>query len=457
MFKLLRYYSVTSLVAILATAILLGWFYRQVATQGMVQQAERNNLTLARTVLNSVRPELIDYLCSVAAFDTDNIGRRAALPELAAAIRLLMHNNSVVRIKLYNRRGVVAFSTKTTQIGADQGNNPGFISALNGGVTSALIYRDAFHGFDDATKKNSLIETYIPVRGSPAEPVLGVFEIYTDANNLVRQNEQTGFIVMAGAPLVLMALYATLLLVVRRARNIIESQHQTLRERSETLETLSSQMMESEESHKKNIAFELHEGLAQTLAAAKWQAESDQSNHMAGDAAAASARSIVPVLQAAIEEVRTIAMDMRPPSLDDLGLLPTIDWLCREFERQHPGIRIERQIPALEGDIPSSLKIVLYRIIVSVLDDMAQQPNTEWIYLALWLDDDILILQIDDTATEALDKTAIPLAHINPQLRAGFARMEELTTLSGGAFTASHHSAGGTMLRATWKLNPDVS
>jgi two-component system NarL family sensor kinase len=160
--------------------------------------------------------------------------------------------------------------------------------------------------------------------------------------------------------------------------------------------------------------------------------------------------SIIPVLQQAIHEVRTIATDLRPPSLDDLGFLPTLNWLCREFEQQHPGMSIERQVPLQEQDIPAPLKVILYRIIVSVLDDLAQHTNTGRIHLGLWLDDHALILLIDDTATEMLDRTVTPLVNIDPQLRAGFARMEELTTLSGGTFTASHHSGGGTTLRAAW-------
>ena len=48
MFRLLRYYSVASLIAVLATAVMLTWFYRQVAIEGIVQLAERSNLTLAR-------------------------------------------------------------------------------------------------------------------------------------------------------------------------------------------------------------------------------------------------------------------------------------------------------------------------------------------------------------------------------------------------------------------------
>lgn len=450
MFKLLHYYSVASLAAVLATAVLLTWFYRQVAIESIVQLAEQSNQTLARAAMNPTKPALLEYLDATATLPAHSASYPPLPPELAGSIQSLMQDRSVVRIKIYNRQGVVVFSTRPAQIGNDQSRNQGYLSAINGGVDNTLIYRDTFNRFDGSTEEDNLMQTYIPVRASPAEPIQGVFELYTDVNNLVHQTERTEFIAMAGAILILSALYAVLVLIVRRANNTIELQQRTIQERTETLEVLSAQMLKSEESHKQKLAFDLHEGLAQTLAALKLRVEFGR-HHPADEETAGSVNSIIPVLQAAIQEVRTIATDLRPPSLDDLGLLPTLNWMCREFEAQHPDIRIERQITLQERDVPAPLKVILYRIIVSVLSDLARNTHTGRIHLVLWLDDDTLTLLIDDTATEALDITAVPLVNIDPQSRAGFARMEELATLSGGTFSASHQAGGGTTLRAAWK------
>lgn len=62
MFKLLRYYSAASLVAIFAAAVLLIWFYRQVAIQGIVQLAERSNMNLAQIAMDPIKPELLNSL-----------------------------------------------------------------------------------------------------------------------------------------------------------------------------------------------------------------------------------------------------------------------------------------------------------------------------------------------------------------------------------------------------------
>jgi signal transduction histidine kinase len=457
MLKLLRYYVLASLVAVLATAALLTWYYRQVAIQGIVQLVEQSSLVLTRTALSPIRPALVDFLQASSGLRTTAVHplqdtlHPSLPPEVVETIKLLMRDRSIARIKIYNRNGIVAFSTKTSQIGRDQRDNPGVISALNGRVAHTLIYRDTFNGFDGESEEDNLMQTYIPIRASPAEPIEGVFELYADVNRLVLEIEHTEFVIMAGSLLIMSVLYAVLILIMRHAGKLVESQQRTIRERTETLELLSSQMLKNEESNRKKIATELHEGLAQTLAALKLKVETGW--HLRdGNVAGESADSIIPVLQQAIHEVRTIAMDLRPPSLDDFGLLPTLDWFCREFQQQHAGMRVEQQIGVQEHDIPSSLKTVVYRIVVSVLADMAQQTNTNRIHLALWRDRHTLTLLIDDTPSDASDRTAISLVNIDPQACAGFARMEELTTLSGGEFSASYHVAGGTTLRASWDV-----
>lgn len=450
MFKLLRFYSVASFLAILATALLVGLFYREVAIQGVMKLAERNNLALARTALNSVQPQLIDFLHAPAQPGIRNAGHPVPPPELAAAIQGLMRENSVVRIKIYNQRGVVAFSTNTVQIGTDQRDNPGFISAIDGRVADTLIYRDTFNSFDQASEEDNLMQTYIPIRASATEPVQGVFEIYTDVNDLVHQIERTEFIIMAGTLLILSALYVALLLVVRRARNIIDSQNQTIRERTQTLEILSARMLKSEESNKKKIAVALHEGLAQTLSAVKLNLENSRQKINGDDTVGQSMAAIIPVLQSAIEDVRTIATELRPSSIDDLGLLTTINSLCRNFQRQHPGIRIQQDISLQELDIPAPLKVILYRIIVLALDDIALNTDSDRILIALGRNGETLTLLIDDVPSEAPDLAATTLVEIDPHAESRFTKMLELTTLSGGSFAAARPSAGRIMLRAAW-------
>jgi hypothetical protein len=453
MFKLLRYYAAASLVAVLVTAGLLMWFDRQVSIKGIVQLAGRSNVELAQLAMQPIKPALLEFL------DTSTNLRPGSAspslpPELVRSLGTLVQEDPIiVKIRIYNPHGAIVFSTSPNEIGLDESHNKGFIAAMRGEVGSQLAYRDAFNTFDGVAEDDNVMQTYLPVRAGPAEPIRGVFELYGDVNSM-HQTQEWQVTLMAGATLILLALYAVQVLIVRHAHKTIELQQRTIHERTETLALLAEQMIKTEESNKQKIAFELHEGVAQTLAALKMKAESDRHDHKASDAAAGSS-SLIAMLQELIQEVRAIATDLRPASLDDLGLLPTIHSLCRELEERHPGVRIEREIPLEEREIPAPLKGILYRITMSVLGDMATRPNTGGIHLALGQDGNLLVLQIDDTAGGASDRAASAPKDITPQLRARFGRMEELTTLSGGAFTATHHSDGGTTLRAAW--NQSVS
>jgi len=449
MFKLLRFYSLMSFIAVLGAAMLIGLVYRQVAIQGLMQLAERNNLTLARTALNAVKPQLVGYLDQYGGAGVIKVGHAPPPPELADAIRTLMQESAVLRIKIYNRHGTVVFSTKTSQIGADQRNNAGFRSAISGRVANTLIYRDSFNAFDEASEEDNLMQTYIPVRASATDPVQGVFEIYTDVNDLVQQNERTEFIIMAGSFTIMAALYGILLLVVRRARNIIVLQHQTIRERTETLEILSSRMLKSEESQKKKIAVELHEGLAQTLSAVKLALETNRRRVADDDTIGRTMAAIIPTLQSAIEDVRTIATELRPSSIDDLGLLPTITAVSRTFRQQHPAIDIRQELAVQEKDIPAALKVILYRIVVLALDDIALHSDSDRVTIALRRQGDILTLLVDDTPS-ATEASATTLVALGAQSEARFEKMLELVTLSGGSFASARPAAGRILLRATW-------
>jgi signal transduction histidine kinase len=449
MFKLQRFYSLTSFIIIFVAAALLTLFYRQVTVHWIEHLAETNHQAVAQIALDSVGSELDTYLGSVADASEREISTRRLPAGLAAKIKRMTHDTTVGRIDIYNRNGLPVFSTDAGSTGTDQGDNPAFQSAISGSVSNSMIFRDILNNFEGTTEEDNLMRTYIPVRSGPAAPVMGVFYIHSDMSHLIEESNKVMLFILAGAELILALLYAILFFVVRYANNIIATQHTTIKERTASLERLSKRLLKGEELQKKKIATDLHEGLAQTLSAIKINVESNELKN-ASNANAQSLESIVPVLQHAIHEVRTIATELRPSSLDDLGLLPTINWFCREFERQHPEIRVRREISLPEGNIPSQLKIDIYRIVESVFKNIAKHSNTDQIYFVLHLADDMIHLIIGDTPT--MQPAAASIARFDPGAdpQSRFAEMKERTSLSGGVFSSRMEELGGVTLRASW-------
>jgi two-component system, NarL family, sensor kinase len=451
MFKLLRLFFSISVISIVVTTALLTLFYRQLTIQATVNLAQASGMALAQTALISVRPELDDYLATAAHADSRELAAQRLAARLADVVKELMRDSVglVMRVMLFDRQGVVIFSTDRDQIGHSHANNAGFISAINGRVASNLNYRDIFNHFDSETKTANLMEIYVPVRAGATESVDAVFESYTDVSPLVAQNQRAVFIVLTGVGLVLLLLNGVLILLVRRALRIVESQQHSISERTAALEILSSKMLRGDEMEKKKLAFGLHEGLAQTLATIKMRIEHRLGQFVASKAEDESLASIIPVLQSAIKDVRTIATGLRPSSLDDLGLLPTIDWFCREFERLHPAIGVEEEISVQEDDVPAPLKIVIYRIIESAFTNIVRYENTDQIALALQLEDGVITLAIDDASQDSR-YAGTPERDTDSDLQVSFAEARERTTLSGGSFRIARRKTGGIALRAAW-------
>jgi signal transduction histidine kinase len=438
MFRLLRYYSVASLAAVVGCAAVLIGLHRHVTTQGIVHLAERSNLNMAQAALTPIKPALLDYLQTAAQ---SGAARPPPLPpELARAINTVMQDKFVVRIKIFNPGGTILFSTRPDEIGRIQRRSENFLAASRGGVGSALIYRDVFNVLESSEEDN-LIETYLPVRAGPADPIQGVFELYADVSGLAAQAERIQIIGIVTVVLALSALYAVLLLVVRRAGAVIEQQQRAIRERSETLEFLSAHLLRSEESDKQKIAADLHEGVAQTLAALKMELES-----RARKPAPAPVDALVPALQDAIQEVRAIATGLRPASLDELGLLPTLASLGRQLQQRHAHLQIEIGMEVDEEEVPMLLKVILYRIVASVLDELAHARDPRRVRIGLLIEEDRLVLSIEHRLSEttAHDGRARARGHL------GLGRMEELTTLTGGQFSIARHPDGATLIRSSW-------
>jgi signal transduction histidine kinase len=245
---------------------------------------------------------------------------------------------------------------------------------------------------------------------------------------------------VAATLLILAALYAALLWVVGRVRAGLEDQQATIREKTAVLELLSQESLRREERERKKFATDLHEGLAQTLSAVKMAIESAQR----GAVEAAPLESVVSTLQGAIDQVRTIAMDLHPPSLDDLGLVATIDDLCREFGAAYPGVSVEPEVTAEESAIPARLKFVIYRIIEGALKIIGQQGRASEVRIVLEMENRTLSLLVEDNGVAA------EVDGLHADLESPFSAIHERAIITGGQLAISRTARGGLRLRASW-------
>jgi PAS domain S-box-containing protein len=227
---------------------------------------------------------------------------------------------------------------------------------------------------------------------------------------------------------------------------------EALRESETRLRALSSQLLTAQESERKRIAMELHDGIGQILTAIKFKVENILQDKGKGKARAKekSLKAIVPMVRESVEEVRRIQMDLRPSTLDDLGILATLGWFCREYQKIYFHIRIEKEIGLQESEVSTPLKTVIYRLTQEALNNIAKHSKADLIYLSLRKREDRVEWVVKDNGI-GFDLEKI-LSSERFRRGLGLNSMRERTELSGGSFEIETTLGAGTMIRASWPI-----
>ncbi len=224
-----------------------------------------------------------------------------------------------------------------------------------------------------------------------------------------------------------------------------------LEKANEALRILSVRLLSAHEEERKRIAGEIHDVIGSCLGAIKFKVEG--AVEMIGEkdpaALAESLKIIIPVIQEGIEECRRMQMDLRPSMLDDLGLFPTLSWLCRRFQTIYSGIRIAQENGIEEAEIPNALKIVIYRVVQEGMNNIAKHSKADRIHLCLKKKGDRMELVLQDNG-RGFDPERIVSEDTGQGL--GLTNMEERVQLSGGLFAIESTEGKGTIIRASWLL-----
>jgi len=220
----------------------------------------------------------------------------------------------------------------------------------------------------------------------------------------------------------------------------------------ERLRLLSTQRLITQEEERRKIARELHDSIGQSLAAIKFKVENvlEKLDRGCEESVGESLEMIIPVVRSAMEEARRIYTGLRPTLLDDLGIIATLSWFCREFAGTYRKIYVESQIDLEEGMIPERLKIVIFRIVQEALNNIARHSRAELVNLDLAKKDGRIELTVEDNGI-GFDLDAI-LAKSGNEKGLGIAGMKERTELSGGSFKIESTKGEGTVIRVAWPV-----
>lgn len=218
----------------------------------------------------------------------------------------------------------------------------------------------------------------------------------------------------------------------------------------ESLRRLSLKVLSTQEEERKRISRELHDAMGQGLLALKLHLEilAEQiPPEMASQREEISEAHAIAVQT--IEEIRRLVADLRPLKLDDLGLVPTLRGLIKDFSKKFK-IRVTLQRVKLFRRLPSEMETIAYRVIQEALTNIAKHARaTEAAIFLERIEERVRVRVIDN----GIGFDAINLAKRRAR-HFGLVGIQERVDLMGGTFQILSGRGRGTELRVELPLEP---
>ncbi|WP_083497108.1 sensor histidine kinase [Brevibacillus choshinensis] len=154
--------------------------------------------------------------------------------------------------------------------------------------------------------------------------------------------------------------------------------------------------LEAQENEHKRLAQELHDGVGQSLYSVSVGIQAIQSRIKQEEQFSEYMQEIVEELEKAIQDVKLYSLQLRPHSLDQLGLIPTVKHLVSSLNRTHKDVSITFTYSNVSDRLQPVLEVNLYRVIQEALHNALKYSKATLIEVILYKEDDELTLKIQD-------------------------------------------------------------
>jgi signal transduction histidine kinase len=207
-----------------------------------------------------------------------------------------------------------------------------------------------------------------------------------------------------------------------------------------SLQELSARLVRAQEEERRALSRELHDEVAQAFSAVLMEAENLLDLNPAPEVRA-HLDSIRGVAEKGMNEIRNMALLLRPSMLDDFGLLPALEWQAREIGKR-TGLRVQ-VASEMSGELPEEHKTCVYRVVQEALNNCAQHAQASAVQVCVRHQAGQILLAVQD------DGSGFDPARVRGL---GLLGMEERVRHLGGTFQIDSRPGRGTLLRVTLPL-----
>jgi PAS domain S-box-containing protein len=360
------------------------------------------------------------------------------LDELAqAAIQIVNGESGFAGLRTADGMTVRKYFRHGTAIPFEYTWPPGY--GIPGWVLQHKVTYDTSDAAHDPVMQHEL-EINTDIRSIICTPILSSFGEVLGYFDIRNKQDAEGFtpadrdLLIALAPAASIAIQNAL---AYRQRLLAEAE---IQESYERLRELAANLELVREEERTQIARELHDQLGQALTAMKFDLAWLADRLVDKDAALAQkVKAVTAQMDTMVKTVRRIATELRPGMLDDLGLVASIEWLARDFEKR-TGIVCEVSVSAPDLPLARAQSLALFRIFQEALTNIARHASAQHIGVQLAATPKAVKLQIQDDG-RGIQENEIAGSH-----SLGLLGMRERAQRLGGTFDIQGVPGDGTIV-----------
>lgn len=205
------------------------------------------------------------------------------------------------------------------------------------------------------------------------------------------------------------------------------------------LSDLSQAIIDAQENERRNLALELHDEFGQIISSIKMSL--DLITTVTKESDKAFLERSQDLAQNLMDRVRRMSLELRPSMLDDIGLIPALEWLFRDYQKQ-TGQEVFFECSGMDGKrFSPEMEITIYRIIQESLTNVIRHAKNKQVHVNLWSDEKNVNLQIMDFG-EGFSQQKKE----NPPYSTGLGGMRERARMLGGEMVVESSPGTGTIL-----------
>jgi signal transduction histidine kinase len=452
--SLSKQFLMVSFPVILLGSLAIGWWIGNQVKESVVQ---RMGSVTALFVESFISPH-VQALANRTELTSDEI------KILNTDLKDTILGKKIISLKIWNKSGVVVFSTDPTVIGKKFQIDDGLADALTGKIFSEISIRTAAEQLDHGQPMPRLIETYTPIHENRSGRVIAAAEFYQQPDEIDRLANAAQLRSWTWVGSIMTLMYFCLFILVRRGSKTIDDQQADLNKKIVQLTNLNEQNLQLQErvikaaeratllneSFLQRVSADIHDGPGQDLGFALMQIKNLDN---ALNESKAGGQALQPewsnglsqtkaAIESAMKDLRAMSADIELPDIALLSVDAIAERVVRDFNVK-TGVVVGLEVTNQLVQVSFRDKVAIYRVLQESLANIYRHAPHVASRVVMKTHANSLIVEISDKGPGFDPQAAVKKKHL------GLVGMRQRIEVLGGSFQLITTVGAGTTILVT--------